>query len=208
MRGFMVNRHLLFGGGFLLTVFSLGLFLVDVHAFGVKKKRPKLHEYGNVVINNYSEKKNIAPVVFKHWLHRVKYTCRLCHVDIGFAMYAGDTGITEEYNETGFYCGACHNGKEAFGPHSIGELQSLHLGIFVVWFYDLQEISRPDLLAAFLVEEGCLISAFRLRLEVFRHHAGVIDHRDPLVRGINPVLENNKDDEASAHEDRSDNQAD
>jgi len=83
-------------------------------SFGVKKRPPKPHEYGNVLINNYSEKNNIAPVVFKHWLHRSKYTCRLCHIDIGFAMQAGGTGIREDDNKHGLYCGTCHNGKEAF----------------------------------------------------------------------------------------------
>jgi c(7)-type cytochrome triheme protein len=102
-------------------LFLLVAFLTDAMAFGVMKKRPKLHEYGNVLINNFSEKQNIAPVVFRHWLHRAKYTCRLCHVDIGFAMKAGDTGITEEYNKSGFYCGTCHNGGEAFGPREIND---------------------------------------------------------------------------------------
>jgi len=32
-------------------------------------------------------------VVFDHWLHRAKFTCRLCHVDIGFAMKAEATDI-------------------------------------------------------------------------------------------------------------------
>ena len=112
----MIKRRLVFWGLFVLTGGVLLAFLADVHAFGVKKKRPKLHQYGNVVINNFSEKENMAPVVFKHWLHRAKYTCKICHVDIGFAMHAGETGITEEYNKNGFYCGACHNGVEAFGP--------------------------------------------------------------------------------------------
>jgi hypothetical protein len=33
---------------------------------GVKKKRPLPYEFGRVVINNYSEASNIAPVVFDH----------------------------------------------------------------------------------------------------------------------------------------------
>jgi c(7)-type cytochrome triheme protein len=119
----MTNRRLLFVGGCLLALLFLTTFLTEVQAFGVKKKRPKLHEYGNVVMNNFSEKQKMAPVVFKHWLHRAKYTCRLCHVDIGFAMQAGATGITETDNNAGMYCGACHNGKEAFGP-----LQTTSLG--------------------------------------------------------------------------------
>lgn len=112
-----MNKRLLVIWGISILSGFLGLtYLADVQAFGVKKKRPKLHEYGNVLINNFSAKEKIGPVVFKHWLHRSMYTCRLCHVDIGFAMQAGETGITEKYNNDGFYCGTCHNGKEAFGP--------------------------------------------------------------------------------------------
>jgi c(7)-type cytochrome triheme protein len=81
---------------------------------GVKKKRPLPYEYGRVVISNYSEKAGLAPVVFDHWLHRAKFTCRLCHVDIGFAMKAGSTGIKASDNMNGYYCGSCHNGKKAF----------------------------------------------------------------------------------------------
>ena len=101
----------------LLVVTVLLIFsTVDAETFGVKKRRPKPHEYGDVLINNYSEKEKIAPVVFKHWVHRTKFTCRLCHVDIGFAMQAGLTQVTEEDNRNGLFCGSCHNGKEAFGP--------------------------------------------------------------------------------------------
>jgi len=78
---------------------------------GVKKKRPLPYEYGRVVINNYSEKAGLVPVVFDHWMHRAKFTCRLCHVDIGFAMKAGGTDIKAADNMSGYYCGACHNGK-------------------------------------------------------------------------------------------------
>jgi len=88
--------------------------------FGLKKKRPKPHDFGNVIINNYSSKANKAPVVFKHWLHRSKYTCRLCHVDIGFAMKAGATDITDKDISRGLFCGACHNGKIAFGQKKGG----------------------------------------------------------------------------------------
>jgi c(7)-type cytochrome triheme protein len=83
---------------------------------GLRQRALRPHEYGNVVMNNYSEKNNIAPVVFNHWLHRAEYSCRLCHVDLGFAMAAGKTGVMEDDNNRGLYCGACHNGKEAFGP--------------------------------------------------------------------------------------------
>ena len=99
----------------------LGLLLAGsagAETFGMKKKRPKLHEYGSVVINNFSEQKNMAPVVFPHWVHRARYSCRLCHVDIGFAMSAEGTQMTETDNINGLYCGSCHNGLEAFSPET------------------------------------------------------------------------------------------
>lgn len=110
----MKLRHLVLPVMFLIfVIFSLNVY---AETYGVKKRRPKPHEYGNAVINNLSQKNNIEPVVFKHWLHRSKYTCRLCHIDIGFAMKTGDTWITEDDNKNGLYCGSCHNGKEAFAP--------------------------------------------------------------------------------------------
>ena len=74
-----------------------------------KKRRPLPQEFGRVVIGNDSAKAGLAPVVFEHWLHRAKYTCRVCHVDIGFAMRAGATDISAADNMRGQYCGACHN---------------------------------------------------------------------------------------------------
>ena len=78
---------------------------------GVKKKRPQPQEYGRVVMGNLSEKAGVPAVEFDHWLHRAKFTCRLCHVDIAFAMKANATGVRAGDNIKGFYCGACHNGK-------------------------------------------------------------------------------------------------
>jgi c(7)-type cytochrome triheme protein len=85
--------------------------------FGTKKRAPKPDEYGNVVISNYSKRARMPPVLFRHWFHRSRYTCRLCHVDLGFAMEAGQTLIREEDNRNGLYCGACHNGDVAFSVH-------------------------------------------------------------------------------------------
>ncbi len=102
---------------------------------GVKRRRPLPYEYGRVVINNYSEQAGLAPVVFDHWLHRAKYTCRLCHVDIGFAMKANGTDIKAEDNVNGYYCGACHNGKmvvdgkAVFGSCAQGRLSTQDTGL-------------------------------------------------------------------------------
>jgi len=88
---------------------------------GTKKKRPLPYEYGRVVINNYSEKEGLAPVVFDHWLHRARFTCRLCHIDIAFAMKAGGTDIKASDNISGYYCGTCHNGKMVFEGKTVFE---------------------------------------------------------------------------------------
>ncbi|PLX89347.1 MAG: hypothetical protein C0618_01475 [Desulfuromonas sp.] len=77
-------------------------------------KRLPAHEYGTTVMDNYSSKNDLEPVVFRHWVHRSKHTCRLCHVDIGFAMEASETQVREKDNRAGRYCGVCHNGHEAF----------------------------------------------------------------------------------------------
>jgi c(7)-type cytochrome triheme protein len=76
-------------------------------------------EYGKVVISSASGKATLAPVIFDHWMHRAKYTCRLCHVDIAFAMKADGTGITAADNRKGVYCGVCHNGKMRDGGKAV-----------------------------------------------------------------------------------------
>lgn len=67
--------------------------------------------YGRVVIGNFSPEAKMANVVFDHWRHRSRFTCRVCHVDIGFAMAREETRMTAAENERGDFCGACHNGK-------------------------------------------------------------------------------------------------
>ena len=108
-------KKLLFAALVIVMVSSLAGTSSAFGTGGVKKKRPLPYNYGLVIINNYSEKAWIAPVVFDHWLHRAFHTCRVCHVDIGFAMKAGDTNIRADDNINGYYCGACHNGKMKVG---------------------------------------------------------------------------------------------
>ncbi len=72
------------------------------------------HVYGRVILGSYSTSAGLAPVAFDHWLHRPMYTCRLCHVDIGFAMEGGATKIRAATNRDGFHCGSCHNGKSTY----------------------------------------------------------------------------------------------
>ncbi len=75
---------------------------------------PPPEEYGNIIINRNSTRSGLPPVVFSHWKHRIKYTCRVCHTELDFNMKANTTLIREVENRKGKYCGACHNGKKAF----------------------------------------------------------------------------------------------
>lgn len=75
---------------------------------------PALAEYGDVVINNYSDKANMRPVVFPHWFHRIRFRCKVCHADLGFQFKAGGNDIDMLKIIDGEYCGACHNGDVAW----------------------------------------------------------------------------------------------
>ena len=80
---------------------------------------PRPEKYGQVILDNYSTRADMSPVVFDHWLHRAMFTCRLCHVDIGFAMEGRATKISAENNRNGLYCGACHNGTRVHAGKAV-----------------------------------------------------------------------------------------
>lgn len=75
---------------------------------------PASAEYGDVVINNYSDRAGMRPVVFPHWFHRIRFRCKVCHADLGFKFQAGGNHITMLKIIDGEYCGACHNGEVAW----------------------------------------------------------------------------------------------
>jgi c(7)-type cytochrome triheme protein len=71
-------------------------------------------EYGDVVINNYSDAAGMRPAIFPHWFHRVRFRCKVCHADLGFKFKAGGNEINMVKIIDGQYCGACHNGDLAW----------------------------------------------------------------------------------------------
>jgi c(7)-type cytochrome triheme protein len=71
-------------------------------------------EYGDVVINNYSDKEGMRPVVFPHWFHRIRFRCKVCHADLGFKFEAGGNDINMLKIIDGEFCGACHDGQIAW----------------------------------------------------------------------------------------------
>jgi c(7)-type cytochrome triheme protein len=87
-----------------------------IAALALALPAPAAHaEYGNVVINNYSDAAAMRPVVFPHWFHRVRYRCKVCHGDLGFQFKAGGNQINMLKIIDGQFCGACHNGEIAWG---------------------------------------------------------------------------------------------
>lgn len=105
----------------ILLIFALLLlgFSIGFAQDGVKKKRQRAYDYGQVILNNFSEKAGLAPVTFNHWTHRSKYTCRLCHLDLAFEMRPNATEVSAADIQQGFYCGACHNGQSRYGTQTI-----------------------------------------------------------------------------------------
>lgn len=71
-------------------------------------------EYGDVVMNSYSDGAGMRPVVFPHWFHRVRFRCKVCHADLGFRFKAGGNEINMLKIIDGQFCGACHNGGLAW----------------------------------------------------------------------------------------------
>lgn len=84
------------------------------------------YEYGNVLMSRAAGKDGVKPVWFSHWSHRRRYACRVCHLELGFAFEKNHTEITESDNKRGLFCGACHNGKQAFGHDDRADCSKCH----------------------------------------------------------------------------------
>ena len=105
----MWPRHLFSAVTGLVAVALLGLLVLGAPGDEAQA------EYGDVVINNYSDNAGMRPVVFPHWFHRIRFRCKVCHADLGFEFKAGGNDINMLKIFDGEYCGACHNGEIAWG---------------------------------------------------------------------------------------------
>ena len=85
-------------------------------------------EYGDVVMNNYSDAAGMRPVVFPHWFHRIRYRCKVCHADLGFKFKAGGNEINMVKVIDGQFCGACHNGDVAWNVENCNMCHSAKPG--------------------------------------------------------------------------------
>ena len=100
------------------------LLLSAVFTFGFNEVARA--EYGDVVMNEFSDDAGMRPVVFPHWFHRIRFRCKVCHGDLGFKFEAGGNGINMLKIIDGEYCGACHDGDVAW---SIENCDLCHSGI-------------------------------------------------------------------------------
>ena len=82
--------------------------------------RPALAEYGDIVLNERAEANDMSPVIFPHWFHRIRFQCRVCHLELGFRMRAGANQISMAEIAGGAFCGACHNGQIAWSTDNCG----------------------------------------------------------------------------------------
>lgn len=103
--------------GPLIALFAAYVSIAHAQTFRLPPHPPPA-EFGNIVISRTTAGTHTAPVVFSHRTHRLRYTCRVCHLDLDFAFKRNATEITEEASRRGEYCGACHNGKISFGHTS------------------------------------------------------------------------------------------
>lgn len=110
---------------------TLGARGAAAQSFYDLPRLPAPIEYGNVLIDRVSSTSGQEAVTFSHWSHRMKYTCRVCHFELEFEMQANATVITEAESRGGKYCGACHDGKTAFG-HTPENCNKCHTGTTVV----------------------------------------------------------------------------
>ena len=70
------------------------------------------------------DRDGLPPAVFPHWVHRVRFTCKTCHMDL-FEPEAGANEITMADISAGRSCGTCHNGRVAFDA-GFGSCQRCH----------------------------------------------------------------------------------
>ena len=106
-------------------------------------------EYGDIVINNYSDAAGMRPAIFPHWFHRVRFRCKVCHADLGFKFKAGGNEINMVKIIDGQFCGACHNGELAWAVENCNMCHSGKPGTSThVHESTLQKLAPPPPAAA------------------------------------------------------------
>jgi c(7)-type cytochrome triheme protein len=67
---------------------------------------------GVVVFQRQAGSADVPPAQFPHWVHRIRYRCYVCHPG---EIRPAPASITHDGMATGQACGACHDGRTAWG---------------------------------------------------------------------------------------------
>jgi c(7)-type cytochrome triheme protein len=121
-------------------VVLVGAIAAETGDFELPEQQP-FYQYGNILIDRISSLNNVPSVSFSHWRHRLKYTCRVCHIELGFQMMLNTTEMTEEMNRNGEFCGYCHSGKSTFG-HTKRHCSKCHNGDISYGKRNFRRLSR------------------------------------------------------------------
>ena len=115
------------------SIWTAAMLTAAVAAAGVfdlPKPAPP-DRYGTVLIDRAASSGRSKAVAFSHWRHRARFSCRVCHFELGFEMTTDATDITEEDNRNGLFCGACHDGETAFTVTDDASCARCHTGKIV-----------------------------------------------------------------------------
>jgi len=96
---------------------SFGRLVLVVLATMLQSARSNA-EYGDVILNNRSEKEGVRPVIFPHWFHRIRFRCKVCHGELGFEMRVGANDVSMKEISEGKFCGMCHDGRIAWSAEN------------------------------------------------------------------------------------------
>lgn len=121
MKKYTKSMHRIHQGyrrGYKACLAGWAFFIIALSAFTLIDPVPVLAEYGDVVLNKKSEKEGMRPVVFPHWFHRLRFSCKVCHYELGFKMRAGANIVTMKDIINGKFCGLCHNGEIAWNTEN------------------------------------------------------------------------------------------
>ena len=136
--------------GFMLLLLS-SIFLAELSFAQSSLKLtpvPPPENYGGIFMARPTKEMNAKPVVFSHFIHRAKFTCRVCHYELEFSMKRNDTPIQcNDGKMIGRYCATCHNGEIAFKPDDENgkNCSRCHLETKMVTWENFREHQRKKL---------------------------------------------------------------
>ena len=83
--------------------------------------------FGDIIVQSKTAVKNrseVKDVVFPHWIHRIRYKCKVCHEKL-FRIEAGMNPTDMKTIVEGKSCGSCHNGKISWTVEKCEQCHSL-----------------------------------------------------------------------------------